>query len=106
MKLFERETDPIYEIFESGKNLRKRKRPVPPSIESLISRKEKKKFVKNLFENNAVRYDEFIQVLNTLKNWSSSFQKMEDEFVRQKRTMREREVIAFTDIVFRRFYPD
>jgi len=106
MKLFDREADPIYEIFESGKKPRKRKRSALLAIDSMIGRKEKKKFVKNLFENNPDHYHEFVQELNVLQDWSSSFQKMETEFTRLNRTMQEREVIAFTDIIFKRFYPD
>jgi hypothetical protein len=106
MKLFERQADPMYEIFQSEKKSRKRNRFVLVSIDSLISRKDKKKFVKKLFENNAVHYDDFVQKLNGLKNWSVSYQMMEAEFAKRKFTMQEPEVLAFTDMVFRRFYPD
>jgi len=106
MKLFERQADPMYEIFQSENKSRKRKRFVLVSIDSLISRKDKKKFVKKLFDNNGIRYEEFIQKLNLLRDWSSSYRKMEEEFTNRKLTMQESEVLAFTDMVFRRFYPD
>ena len=106
MKLFERQADPMYEIFQPEKKSRKRNRLTLAAIDSLISRKDHKKFVKDLFDNNGVLYDEFIQKLNSLKEWPSSYKKMEEEFANRKLTMRESEVLAFTDIVFRRFYPD
>ncbi len=77
-----------------------------PSVNSLISGKKQKIFIKKLFDDNTEHYRKFLQKLDSIGNWTDSFRMIEEEFNKQNINLRDHEAFLFTDFIFRRFYPD
>ncbi len=76
------------------------------SIDELIAGKDRKFFIKKIFSNKETDYTEFIRKLNSLNNWGETFKTIEEEFGRRNINPSDHQVYRFTDMLFKRFFPD
>jgi hypothetical protein len=106
MRFFERRSDPEFEIYSDGKKNMTGRKIQMPSVQSLISGKEQKIFIKKLFDNDTDLYRKFIEKLEKVDNWVDTFKIIEEEFSTRNINPRSHEASLFTDFVFRRFYPE
>ena len=77
---------------------------VLPQIDSLIDLKQRKIFIKKLFDNREEDYRGFIQYLETITDWKETYKAVEAELLKRKIHLTKNEAILFTNILFQRFY--
>ncbi len=106
MKLLDRNSDPDYEIYGNGrKQDRQPGRKLVP-IEKLMKNRDRKIILKKLFDNQNPEFEKLIEKLNKVQTWKETFRIVEEEFNTRGINQHQYESVLFTDILFRRFYPD
>lgn len=76
------------------------------NLDKLIDEKSRNRVIKKIFCGDSDDYSNFIESLKEIETWEDAFKFMEDEF--QKRNINinnNRIAAAFTDIVFKKYYP-
>lgn len=104
MKIFDRQidSDGNYKI-DLQQQFSKTKK-VLPSIDSLIDQKQRKTFIKKLFDNRERDYAGLIQRLETVTNWQETYKIVEDELAIRKISPTKGEAVLFTNILYKRFF--
>jgi hypothetical protein len=104
MRLFEREieNEKNFNIELKGNFSETRKKL--PSVRSMINSKQRIVFIKKLFSHKETEYENFINKLETLTNWSAAYEAIEKDFTDRKIDLNKKETVAFTDILFQRYY--
>ena len=75
------------------------------SVRELLNEKDKKTFIRKLFQNDPAQFENFIVRLDSLNDWSESFCLIETEFARRVIDQNSSEARRFTDMIFKRFFP-
>ncbi len=74
-------------------------------LETLITPKDEKIFMKKIFGGNDTLYGEFIHRINSARRWKHSMTVIDEVLNRQKIDPYCREAIRLSDIVYQRYYP-
>lgn len=75
-------------------------------VRHLLNLKEKKEFVKKLFQNNPSEFENFIQSLENIKNWREAMKRVIKEFDNRQIDRHSHAAVLFTDMLYKRYYPD
>ncbi len=75
------------------------------SIETLISDKDEKIFLKRIFMEDVADYRGFLKHLNRTKTWKEAINVLDDKLYSNKVDPYCKEAIRLSDIVYTRFYP-
>jgi len=74
-------------------------------LNQLISEKNRKKFVKKLFDKNESKYSEFVRYLDKISTWRNASAAIEDYFHQAGIYHYDRDALEFTDLVYNRYFP-
>lgn len=74
-------------------------------LNSLISRKQQKKFVKKIFRKQEQQYTEFLTLLNGTSSWKHASNLIDSFFYQQGINPYSKEALEFSDIVYNRYFP-
>jgi hypothetical protein len=76
------------------------------NLEQLIDNNARNIFIKKIFAGNLDEYLQFISSLDIIDEWKEAYQFMDDEFSQRNIDInRDGTAIAFTDIVFKKYFP-
>lgn len=75
-------------------------------VQHLVDLKMKKNFVKKFFQNNVLEFENFIQSLEAVRTWPEALTKVNKEFENRQVDRHSREAVLFTDMLYKRYYPD
>jgi len=75
-----------------------------PSLLQLIDEKNRKLFVRKIFDRDADAYMDFIQRLESVLTWKEAKSLLDQELQRRKRNPYSKEVIRLSDLVFGRYF--
>ncbi len=76
------------------------------SLQSMIGPEQRNEFIKKMFKGNESSYNALIQDLEIIDSWGDALKRVEVECDRQKLYLHDQKVISFTDILYRRYYPE
>ncbi len=74
-------------------------------INSVISEKNRKKFIKKLFNKSESKYEEFVSYINKISNWRNASAAIEDYFHQANIYHYDRDALEFTDLIYNRYFP-
>ena len=74
-------------------------------LSSMISRRERRTFLKKLFKKDDAGYTDFIDEINSYNSWKDASIAIDDEFYQRQINPYSKEAISFSDICYRRFFP-
>jgi hypothetical protein len=75
-----------------------------PSLTQLIDEKNRKLFVRKIFDRDVDGYTEFIQRLELVQTWKEAKQLLDQELNRRKISPYSKEVIRLSDLIFGRYF--
>ncbi len=90
---------------KSVKILNLKEAEVLEPVETLITPKDEKIFLKKIFNGNKSQYDGFISRINALKRWKHAMKDIDEVLYGQKVDPFSREAVRLSDIVYQRYYP-
>ncbi len=75
------------------------------SLQPMISRQHRQRFVKKLFAGNGSAFDGFIAELDVIPEWGEAHQAMKEYFSERYINPYQEEAICLTDLVYKRYFP-
>ncbi|MGH7495443.1 MAG: hypothetical protein ACREOO_24050 [bacterium] len=75
-----------------------------PALTQLIDEKNRKLFVRKIFERDPDAYAEFIQRLEVVQTWKEAKQLLDQELNRRRINPYSKEVIRLSDLIFGRYF--
>jgi hypothetical protein len=75
-----------------------------PSLTKLIGEKNRKLFVRKIFDRDADAYAEFIQRLELVQTWKEAKNLLDQELNRRRISPYSKEVIRLSDLIFGRYF--
>ena len=106
MRWFERQNEKEKMIYPTSIKQEVTPKKSLQSINKIINERERKNFIRKLFQNDPVQFDNFIMNLEGIKEWNESFQFVETELARRMINQNCEDAQRLTNLVFRRFYPE
>ncbi len=82
-----------------------RRKNLTPFV-SLFNEREKGRLVRKLFRDDPVKFNAFMQVLDTKMTWHEAYQSIESEMNARKIDMDLEEARQLTDRIYLVFFPD
>jgi len=76
------------------------------SLKSFIKPSQKKEIIKKIFGNNEQEYQNLIDELEPVKNWTEALKRVERELNKRNIYLHEPDAILFTNILYFRYFPD
>lgn len=76
------------------------------SLKSLIQPRQKKEIIKKIFGNNEKEYQNLIDELEPIKNWTEALKRVERELNKRNIYLHEPDAILFTNILYFRYFPE
>ena len=76
------------------------------SLKSLIQPRQKKEIIKRIFGNNDQAYQNLIDELESVKNWTEALKRVEKELNKRNISLHEADAILFTNILYFRYFPE
>lgn len=76
------------------------------SLRSLIQPKQKKEIIKKIFGNSEQEYQNLIDELEPVKNWTEALKRVERALNKRNIPLHEADAIFFTNILYFRYFPD
>ncbi len=74
-------------------------------LHALISKKQRKKFIKKVFRKDEQRYLDFVDLLNRTPDWKQASALIDDYFYEAGVNPYSKEALEFSDIVYSRYFP-
>ncbi len=74
-------------------------------LNTLISQKQRKKFIKKIFRKQERQFQEFIALLNGTPTWKNASILIDSFFYQQGVNPYSREALEFSDLVYNRYFP-
>jgi len=74
-------------------------------LSRIISPKQRKKFVKKIFNRKEKKYQEFISLMNSTPTWKHASNLIDNFFYQQGINPYSSEALEFSDIVYNRYFP-
>jgi len=75
-------------------------------LTKMIDPKSKSRIIKKVFAGNTDDYDYFIEQLEKIDSWEDAYKYIDNEFSKRNININDnRLAVAFTDIVFKKYYP-
>ena len=74
-------------------------------LNTYISPKQRKKFVKKVFNKKDKQYEEIITVLNKTPNWKQASNIIDDFFMKMNINPYSRDALEFSDLMYNRYFP-
>ena len=74
-------------------------------LNAMISKKQRKKFIKKVFRKDEGRYVEFIELLNRTPDWKQASSLIDDYFFEAGINPYSKEALEFSDVVYSRYFP-
>jgi len=74
-------------------------------LNAMISKKQRKKFIKKVFRKDEGRYVEFIELLNRTPDWKQASSLIDDYFFEAGINPYSKEALEFSDLVYSRYFP-
>ncbi len=75
------------------------------NLHDLISRKQRKKFIKKIFRKDETRYTQFVDYLNGLPTWKEASNTIDEMFLQTGINPYSKEALEFSDVVYNRYFP-
>lgn len=76
------------------------------SLKSLIQPKQKKEIIKKIFGNSEQEYQNLIDELEPVKNWTEALKRVERALNKRNISLHEADAIFFTNILYFRYFPE
>lgn len=106
VKILHRHSESYYnktiKIKNHGVNIQKN---LPP-LNSLFNQKQQKTITKKIFRNNHAEFEQFVQELETIKDWTEALKRVEAELSRREIYLHNPAAVLFTNILFSRYFPE
>jgi hypothetical protein len=77
-----------------------------PSVTEMISPEQERRFLKKLFSGDAAGYRQMLAQLEVFSNWAEAHHFLEDYFQRHGINPYNDEAVRFSDLVYRRYFPE
>ena len=74
-------------------------------LNTLITPKQRKKFIKKIFHKQEQQYQEFITLLNGTPSWKNASTLIDSFFYQQGVNPYSKEALEFSDLVYNRYFP-
>ena len=75
-------------------------------LNKMIDEKNRSRIIKKVFSGSFDDYSYFITCLEKIENWEDAYKFMDDEFSKRNININDNRIaVAFTDIVFKKYYP-
>ncbi len=74
-------------------------------LHSLITKKQRKKFIKKVFRKDEDRYNAFVDLLNRTADWKTASALIDDYFFEAGINPYSKEALEFSDLVYSRYFP-
>ncbi len=74
-------------------------------LHRLITRKQRKKFIKKIFHKDETRYTQFVDYLNGLPTWKEASSTIDEMFLQTGINPYSKEALEFSDLVYNRYFP-
>ncbi len=74
-------------------------------LHSLITKKQRKKFIKKVFRKDEERYMTFVDLLNRTPDWKQASALIDDYFFETGINPYSKEALEFSDLVYSRYFP-
>ncbi len=74
-------------------------------LNTMITKKQRKKFIKKVFRKDEARYVEFIELLNQTPDWKQASSLIDDYFFEAGINPYSKEALEFSDLVYSRYFP-
>ncbi len=74
-------------------------------LHSLITKKQRKKFIKKVFRKDEDRYNAFVDLLNRTPDWKTASALIDDYFFEAGINPYSKEALEFSDLVYSRYFP-
>ncbi|MCK5076787.1 MAG: hypothetical protein KAR38_10450, partial [Calditrichia bacterium] len=75
-----------------------------PKLETIISTKLKKRYIKKLFKKSSKNYDKIIKLLNDTGSWKQASLIIDNKFYELGINPYSKEAIEFSDLVYNRYF--
>lgn len=75
-------------------------------IENFIDEEDRKKIIKKIFKKNEQDYLDAISEINKMTSWKDASKYIDEIYILNEVDLYSPEAIIFTDIAYKRFYPD
>ncbi len=75
-------------------------------LENLIDEEDKKRFIKKIFKKNEKDFEDAISEINKMKSWKEASKYIDEIYILNDVDLYSPEAVKFTDITYRRFYPN
>jgi hypothetical protein len=75
------------------------------SLAALIAPQERQRFMKKLFNGDAVSFDRLVAQLETAPSWSAAHRVLEQYFYRRQMSPYSTPATRFSDLVYKRYFP-
>ncbi len=76
-----------------------------PSVASIISPEQQKRFLKKLFRGDASGYSRLLAEIDTIPIWAEALRHLEEYFQQNGINSYHDEAVRFSDAVYRRYFP-
>jgi len=78
----------------------------PPSLAALISPQDRQQFLKKLFGGDATGFDKLLAQLEIAPTWSAAHRLLDQYFYRAQISPYHATAIRFSDLVYKRYFPE
>lgn len=75
-------------------------------LNSLFNQKQKKAIIKKIFGNNHAEFEQFVQKLESIKDWTAALKWVEQELNKREIYLHNPAAVLFTNILFSRYFPE
>lgn len=79
--------------------------PVLADLRELISRDDRKRFLKKIFKKDDVRYTSSVQALNAITSWKEASMYIDKILISNDVDPYSNEAVRFSEVVYQRFFP-
>jgi seryl-tRNA synthetase len=75
-------------------------------LNSLINQKQKKVIIKKIFGNSHAEFEQFVQELEAITEWTAALKRVEAELNKREISLHNPHAVLFTNILFARYFPE
>jgi len=100
--------DPSYSAAEQLANVvgEKMKGANLGDLNTMITVKQRKRFIKRLFKKQENQYNEFITVVNGTETWKDASNLIDSFFYKMNANPYSKEALEFSDLIYNRYFPN
>ncbi|MGH1364401.1 MAG: hypothetical protein ACRBF0_12655 [Calditrichia bacterium] len=75
-------------------------------LNTMITVKQRKRFIKRIFKKQEKQYDEFISIVNGTETWKDASNLIDSFFYKLSTNPYSKEALEFSDLIYNRYFPN